>query len=69
MLVTGGAGYIGSNTCVELLHSGRKVVIVDDLRNSDAESMKRVRELTQVRRRCTCRMSWRPPTARVRGSR
>ena len=34
ILVTGGAGYIGSHTCVELLNAGYEVVVVDNLRNS-----------------------------------
>lgn len=46
ILVTGGAGYIGSHTCLELLQSGYDVVVVDDLRNADAESLRRVEELT-----------------------
>eukprot|EP00614_Pseudopedinella_elastica_P015217 CAMPEP_0172582584 /NCGR_PEP_ID=MMETSP1068-20121228/2069_1 /TAXON_ID=35684 /ORGANISM="Pseudopedinella elastica, Strain CCMP716" /LENGTH=356 /DNA_ID=CAMNT_0013376023 /DNA_START=78 /DNA_END=1148 /DNA_ORIENTATION=- len=46
VLVTGGAGYIGSHTCVELLNAGEKVVVVDNLCNSDVESLKRVREIT-----------------------
>lgn len=46
ILVTGGAGYIGSHTCVELLESGYEVVVVDNLCNSNPKSLKRVRELT-----------------------
>ncbi len=46
ILVTGGAGYIGSHTCVELLDSGYEVVIVDDLSNSELEPMKRIKALT-----------------------
>ncbi len=42
VLVTGGAGYIGSHTCVELLQSGYDVVVVDNLCNSSNESMSRV---------------------------
>ncbi len=45
VLVTGGAGYIGSHSCVELLHAGEQVVIVDNLANSSAEAVNRVREL------------------------
>ena len=45
ILVTGGAGYIGSHTCLELLRSGYEVVVVDNLSNSKAESLKRVQEL------------------------
>jgi len=46
VLVTGGAGYIGSHTCVELLESGYGVVVVDNLCNSNPESLNRVQELT-----------------------
>ncbi|MBN2297665.1 MAG: UDP-glucose 4-epimerase GalE [Deltaproteobacteria bacterium] len=46
VLVTGGAGYIGSHTCVELLNAGYDVVVVDNLSNSKVESLKRVQEIT-----------------------
>ena len=46
VLVTGGAGYIGSHTCLELLESGYGVVVIDNLCNSNAKSLDRVRELT-----------------------
>ena len=46
VLVTGGAGYIGSHTCLELLHSGYGVVVVDNLCNSSPKSLDRVRDLT-----------------------
>ena len=46
VLVTGGAGYIGSHTCVELLESGYGVVVIDNLCNSNPKSLDRVRELT-----------------------
>ena len=41
ILVTGGAGYIGSHTCVELLESGYDVVVVDNLCNSNPKSLDR----------------------------
>ncbi|HIS68675.1 MAG TPA: UDP-glucose 4-epimerase GalE [Candidatus Gallacutalibacter stercoravium] len=46
ILVTGGAGYIGSHTCVELLTAGYDVVVLDNLCNSCEESLQRVREIT-----------------------
>ena len=46
ILVTGGAGYIGSHTIIELLVSGHGVVVVDNLSNSSAESLRRVEEIT-----------------------
>ncbi|MBR5942432.1 MAG: UDP-glucose 4-epimerase GalE [Clostridia bacterium] len=46
MLITGGAGYIGSHTCVELLNSGNEVTVVDNLANSKATALDRVREIT-----------------------
>ncbi|MFN8485925.1 MAG: UDP-glucose 4-epimerase GalE [Anaerolineae bacterium] len=45
ILVTGGAGYIGSHTCVELLNAGYDVTVVDNLSNSKAEAIRRVEEL------------------------
>jgi len=45
ILVTGGAGYIGSHTCLELLKAGYEVIVVDNLSNSKQESLKRVQEL------------------------
>ncbi|MDF2557724.1 MAG: lnpD [Bacillales bacterium] len=46
VLVTGGAGYIGSHTCVELLNAGHKVVVVDNFCNSQMESIHRVEKIT-----------------------
>ena len=46
ILVTGGAGYIGSHTCVELLEDGYEVVVVDNLCNSSYEALKRVENIT-----------------------
>ena len=46
ILVTGGAGYIGSHTCVELLEAGYEVVVVDNLCNSSEESLRRVEKIT-----------------------
>lgn len=46
ILVTGGAGYIGSHACVELLNAGYEVVVVDNLSNSKEESIKRIQEIT-----------------------
>ena len=46
IIVTGGAGYIGSHTCLELLQAGHEVTVIDNLCNSSAESLARVRELT-----------------------
>ena len=42
VLVTGGAGYIGSHTCLELLENGYGVVVIDNLCNSNPESLNRV---------------------------
>ncbi|HOS97827.1 MAG TPA: UDP-glucose 4-epimerase GalE [Deltaproteobacteria bacterium] len=46
ILVTGGAGYIGSHTCLELLDAGHDVVVVDNLANSKEESLRRVQAIT-----------------------
>ena len=45
ILVTGGAGYIGSHACVELLKAGYEVVVIDNLSNSKEESIKRIQEI------------------------
>ena len=46
VLVTGGAGYIGSHTCVDLLEAGHEVIVVDSLINSREESIRRIEEIT-----------------------
>lgn len=46
ILVTGGAGYIGSHTCVELLQAGYEICVADNLSNSKEKSLERVREIT-----------------------
>ncbi len=46
ILVTGGAGYIGSHTCVELLQAGHEVVVFDNFSNSHPEALKRVEHIT-----------------------
>ena len=46
VLVTGGAGYIGSHACVELLNAGHSVVVVDNLINANAECLRRVERIT-----------------------
>jgi UDP-glucose 4-epimerase len=48
ILVTGGAGYIGSHTCVELIESGYDVIVVDNLSNSSIESLRRVEKITKT---------------------
>ena len=47
IMVTGGAGYIGSHTCIELIRAGYNVVVVDNLCNSSLESLKRVERLSE----------------------
>ena len=61
ILITGGAGYIGSHTCLELLESGYAVAVVDNLCNSSREALRRVdtEALTQ-------RMGYRYPPGAVR---
>jgi len=46
ILVTGGSGYIGSHTCVELLNSGCQVVVIDNLVNSSIVALERVAKIT-----------------------
>ncbi len=49
ILVTGGAGYIGSHTVVELLNLGKEVVIVDNLSNASIQVLDRIEEITGKR--------------------
>jgi UDP-glucose 4-epimerase len=46
ILVTGGAGYIGSHTCVALLQAGHRVIVVDNFCNSQADSLEKVKQIT-----------------------
>ena len=46
ILVTGGAGYIGSHTCVALLEAGHKVIVADNLCNSKAETIDKIKQIT-----------------------
>src|SRR4051794_31538711 len=46
ILVTGGAGFIGSHTCVELLNAGYEIVSVDNFTNSNPEALERIRLIT-----------------------
>ena len=46
ILITGGAGYIGSHTMVELLEAGRELVVVDNFMNSKPEALERVKKIT-----------------------
>ena len=46
ILITGGAGYIGSHTCVELLNAGYEIVVLDNFMNSKPEAIKRITEIT-----------------------
>ena len=46
ILVTGGAGFIGSHTCVELLNKGREIVVIDNLSNSNIKSIEAIKKIT-----------------------
>lgn len=46
ILVTGGAGYIGSHTCVELLNDGKEIVVIDDFSNSKPETLESIKKIT-----------------------
>lgn len=47
ILVTGGAGYIGSHTCVELLEKGEELVVIDNFCNSKPEVLDKIKEITK----------------------
>ena len=49
ILVTGGTGYIGSHTCVELINSGHDVIIVDNLYNSKIDVLDKIKEITNIK--------------------
>ena len=49
IIVTGGAGYIGSHTCLELLAAGHEIAVIDNLSNSKEESLRRAQEITGKR--------------------
>ena len=49
ILVTGGAGYIGSHTCVELINNGHEIIVVDNLANSSAKAIERVEHITNAK--------------------
>ena len=48
ILVTGGAGYIGSHTCVELINSGREIIVVDNFSNSKAKTIENIKKITKT---------------------
>ena len=50
LLITGGAGFIGSHTCLVLLEAGHQLVVIDNFANSSPEALRRVRELTGAHR-------------------
>ena len=58
ILVTGGAGYIGSHTVVELQNAGYEVVVVDNLSNSSEKSLERVEKITGKPVKFTRRTFW-----------
>lgn len=48
ILVTGGTGYIGSHTCIELINNGYEVIIIDNLSNSKKDVLKRIKQITGI---------------------
>ena len=65
ILVTGGTGFIGSHTTVELINAGYKVVIVDNLSNSNANVVDGIEEITGVRPAFSIRLSISAPSIGV----
>ena len=49
ILVTGGAGYIGSHTCVELLEAGHQVLVLDNLSNSKLDNLEKVSQVVNIK--------------------
>lgn len=49
VLVTGGLGYIGSHTCVQLINNGHQPIVLDNLSNSKRQVLNRIENLTQVK--------------------
>ena len=65
ILVCGGAGYIGSHTCVELINAGYDIVVADNLVNSSEEALRRVEKIVGKsvplsRPSCAMTARWRP---------
>ena len=54
VLVTGGAGYIGSHTCVCLLEAGHEVFVIDNLSNVHEEAIKRIRDVGNISNTFNC---------------
>jgi UDP-glucose 4-epimerase len=49
ILVTGGAGYIGSHTCIELLEDGHQVLVLDNLTNSKLDNLEKVSQIVNIK--------------------
>ncbi len=48
ILITGGCGYVGSHTIIELLEDGHEIVVIDNLSNSNKEALKRVEKTSKI---------------------